>query len=93
MSTHEFVQPLPGDMVYAVHRMRAWESDHERGADGIWVEPGQYALILQLWKVGRGRSRMRVLTGDRIVVFSCYTQDLPRNWRVVNRQATVSGSR
>jgi len=91
MSTNE-MQPLPGDTVYAVHRMRAWESDHERGAEGIWVEPGQQALIIQLWRVGRSRTRLRLLTDDRIALFSCYTRDLPRNWRVINRQTPPSGS-
>jgi len=78
-------QLLPGDMVRAVHRMRAWEDDWTRGSDGIWVMPGQYALILQVWHVGRQRTRLRVLTGDRIATFSSYTRDMLKNWLVVGR--------
>jgi len=84
MSTDE--SPLPGDQVRAVHRMRAWENDHKRGRDGVWVEAGQVGLVIQVWPVGRTRSRMRLLVNDRLVMFSCRTLDLPRNWPVVGRQ-------
>ncbi len=83
---------FPGDMVRAVHRMRAWESDWERGGDGVWVEPGDVGLVLQVWRVSRGRIRLRLLTNDRIAMFSCYARDLPKNWRVESRQLPTSGS-
>ena len=91
MSTTELT-PFPGDTISAVHRMRAWEEDHMRGTEGIWVDPGQVAIVIEVRRVGRGRTRLRVLTDQRIAMFSCYTRDLPRNWRVLNRQLPLSGS-
>jgi hypothetical protein len=85
-SVERFPQPLPGDVVHAVHRMRAWEDDFKRGTDGAWIEAGQQALVLQLWHVGRQRVRVRMLFNDRIAVFSCLARDLTRNWHVANRQ-------
>jgi hypothetical protein len=91
--SNELLSPLPGDTVYAVHRMRAWENDHERGVDGVWVEPEQVALVIEVKRVSRGKTRLRVLTNQRVVLFSCYTRDLVQNWRVVSRQLPSSGSR
>jgi hypothetical protein len=91
-NVEKFPQPLPGDVVHAAHRMRAWESDHERGTEGIWIEHGQTALVLQLWRVGHQRVRVRMLFNDRIAMFSCKALDLPRNWHVANRQLPTSGS-
>ena len=72
--------------------MRAWKNDHERGDEGVWVEPGQLALVIEIKLVGSGKTRMRVLTDQRIVMFSCYTHDLVKNWRTINRQVSISGS-
>jgi len=79
-------------MVCAVHRMRAWQDDWERGNEGVWVEPGDLAVILQVWRVGRSRTRLRVLVKERIAMFSCYTRDLDRNWQVKSRELHLSGS-
>lgn len=92
LSVEKFPQPLPGDVVHAVHRMRAWENDNERGTEGIWIEAGQTALVLQLWYVGRQRVRVRMLFNDRIAMFSCRSPDLAQNWHVANRQLPSSGS-
>jgi hypothetical protein len=82
--------PVTGDQVRATHRMRAWENEHERGADGVWVETGQVALVLHVRHVGRTRSRVWLLVNDRIAMFSCRSLDLPRNWRVVSRLSPTS---
>lgn len=91
MSTLESF-PRVGDQVRALHKMRAWETDHERGANGVWAPAGEVGLVLAVWHVGRKRSRMKLLIVDRIAMFSCNTLDLPRNWQVVSRQLPLSGS-
>jgi len=77
--THDHVLPKPGDLIIAKRQMRAWINQRERGRDGVKVEPGDSALMLQVWFEGR-RFRMQVLVKDQIVMFSHALHCVALNW-------------
>lgn len=62
--------PTVGSMLIAHRRMRAWINDYERGDDGLYVKNGDMGLVLETWKSGPGRVRIRLLINDNVVMFS-----------------------
>ena len=70
-----------GTLLRAAKRMRAWSNDLERGYDGPWVEVGDIAIVLSTWIEGK-RVRLRVLSNDRIMLFSHVAHTVALNWEV-----------
>jgi hypothetical protein len=75
-------EPVPGDLIVALHTMRAWEDEFERGLMGEHVQAGEQAFVVSTWSVGNQR-RMKLLREDRLLVFSCANHCVCKNWRVV----------
>jgi hypothetical protein len=73
----------PGDLIVATHDMRAWETDERRGVSGEWVLKGEQALVINTWHAGN-QIRIRVLRDLRVLLFSCPTHVVYRNWRIAN---------
>ena len=91
----------PGDIVKALHHMRAWETDLERGRQGYWINEGEVATVIHIWIIG-DNVRIRVLVSNRIAMFSHDRSHVMLNWMVVDKHdpipqailqiASVSGS-
>lgn len=73
---------VPGDIVAAVHEMRAWETDEKRGWSGHWIQQGDQAMVIQTWFVGNQR-RVKVMCNNRFMLFSCGDHCVFKNWRMV----------
>jgi hypothetical protein len=75
------LEPIPGDLIVALHVMRAWEEEDRRGKDGTIINEGEQALVLASWNVGNKR-RFKLFRNDRILTFSCFEHCVRRNWKV-----------
>lgn len=69
----------PGDVVIALRRMRSWEDETCRGRDGLYVEPGEIAVVLSSWAVGK-QTRIKAVARGRVVLFSCPRHTVALNW-------------
>lgn len=69
----------PGDVMLALRRMRSWEDETRRGRDGLNVEPGEIALVLSSWAIGK-QTRIRAVVDGRIMLLSCPRHTVALNW-------------
>lgn len=83
MSDLPFVEvnsvPKPGDLIIARRMLKAWESDDERGGNGLVVNYGDTGVVVQVWRVGN-QVRLRLLIKDVVVVFSHAHHVVWLNW-------------
>lgn len=75
--------PIPGMMIVARRLLKAWESDVQRGENGLVVNDGDVGLVLQVWREG-GQVRIRVLIKDTVALFSHARHVVWLNWAFVD---------
>lgn len=75
------LEPIAGDYVVALNPMRAWESEVRKGHHGPYIQKGEQALVLATWEEGN-QLRMRVVRDNRILLFSCASYAVRKNWRI-----------
>lgn len=75
----------PGDLIAALHPMRAWESHWYRGDHGDVIYPGFTGLVMAVMFIGRVRESVRfdVLALDKIFIFSSSLENLKYNWQLL----------
>ena len=82
MSSPDITELAPGDLIAAVHEMRAWENEDKRGFSDVWIRQGERATVVQVWLVGN-QQRVRVFRSNRFMLFSCQSHCVFRNWNIV----------
>lgn len=79
--------PCPGDCVFALKQMRAWESTFIRGIAISWVMNGNIGLVIQCWTEGN-QVRLQLFTNNQFLMFSCKAHRFHLNWKIQKTPVT-----
>lgn len=75
--------PKPGDLIVALKPMNAWASDSEQRPSPGSVRADDVCCVIGSRTVGK-RHRLFVMVGDKFYVFSCKTENVRHNWKIVD---------
>jgi hypothetical protein len=80
--TYNAKTPIPGDSIFALKHMRAWETIYTKGSSENWVEEGDFGLVVQSCAEGNNKIKLQLFINGKYLVFSCRADALHLNWYV-----------